>query len=443
MSFLTVLPDMVATSAENLVDVCSTLGVANAAAAVSTTGIAAAASDEVSTAIATLFGSYAQEYQTLSARAAAFHDEFVSVLKGSGAAYLSAEVANAEQNLIKTVNAPARALLGHPLIPTDGSATAGPGTGVIGTAGLRTVDAVATAVRSGANATLGRVTAAESVVAASATRVASAATLLPGHVAASVESVSASLPASLASLSLLGSTAAPAAQATVDIAAPYQELIENTAANLQSLGSTWAANPAPFLSQILANQLGYGQTIATSLQNAAQDLGAVLYDPSALNRALADLSPISAIGGQIQQNLINLGGTALTDVAPAVAFVAAGPALSTLQGFGISLNAFTTAVQSGDIAGALGALVDAPAVLANGFLNGGVTLPLLLPIGLGFVVLDVPFDGILVAPHATTATVTWFLPYFQEVVSGPTVGGIVSTLLTSVPQELATAITPA
>lgn len=64
MSFLTVLPDMVATSAENLVDVCSTLGVANAAAAVPTTGIAAAASDEVSTAIATLFGSYAQEYQT-------------------------------------------------------------------------------------------------------------------------------------------------------------------------------------------------------------------------------------------------------------------------------------------------------------------------------------------------------------------------------------------
>ncbi len=60
MSFLTVLPDMVATSAENLVDVCSTLGVANAAAAVPTTGIAAAASDEVSTAIATLFGSYAQ-----------------------------------------------------------------------------------------------------------------------------------------------------------------------------------------------------------------------------------------------------------------------------------------------------------------------------------------------------------------------------------------------
>lgn len=46
-----------------LATIGSTIGAANAAAAGSTTQIVAAAQDEVSTAIAALFGSYAQDYQ--------------------------------------------------------------------------------------------------------------------------------------------------------------------------------------------------------------------------------------------------------------------------------------------------------------------------------------------------------------------------------------------
>lgn len=41
--------------------------------------------------------------------------------------------------------------------------------------------------------------------------------------------------------------------------------------NLQSLGATWAANPAPFLGQIVSNQFGYGQLIFAALGNATRD----------------------------------------------------------------------------------------------------------------------------------------------------------------------------
>jgi len=103
MSFLTAAPEFVTAAAGDLADIGSMVGAANAAAALSTTGVAAAAADEVSTQIAMMFGAYAQRYQALSAQAAAFHNEFVSLMNGSALAYVTTEVANAEQNLLTTV----------------------------------------------------------------------------------------------------------------------------------------------------------------------------------------------------------------------------------------------------------------------------------------------------------------------------------------------------
>nr|WP_224770227.1 PE family protein [Mycobacterium simulans] len=60
--------------------ISSTISAANAAAAIPTVGIQVAAADEVSAAIATLFGSYAQDYQVLSAEVAAQQDQFVAAL---------------------------------------------------------------------------------------------------------------------------------------------------------------------------------------------------------------------------------------------------------------------------------------------------------------------------------------------------------------------------
>jgi hypothetical protein len=86
--------------AGDLAGIGSTLREATAAAAGQTTAITSAAADDVSLAISDLFGAYGQQFQMMSAHAAAFHNEFMSVLSGGAAAYLSTEIANAQQAMI-------------------------------------------------------------------------------------------------------------------------------------------------------------------------------------------------------------------------------------------------------------------------------------------------------------------------------------------------------
>ncbi|BDE16328.1 hypothetical protein Mkiyose1665_25520 [Mycobacterium kiyosense] len=94
VSYVSVVPETVAAAASNLANLGSTISAANAAAAAPTTSVLAAAQDEVSTAIAALFGSHAHQFQALSAKAAAFHDQFVQALTGGAASYVKAEAAN-------------------------------------------------------------------------------------------------------------------------------------------------------------------------------------------------------------------------------------------------------------------------------------------------------------------------------------------------------------
>ncbi|WP_459797547.1 PE family protein, partial [Mycobacterium riyadhense] len=130
MSFVIAAPEMVATAAQNVAGLGSMLQAANAAAAVATTGLVPAAGDEVSAAIAAFFGTHAQQYQALSAQAAAFQDRFVQTLNSAGRVYAAAEAANAsplqalEQNLLGAINAPAQALFGRPLIGNGANGTA-------------------------------------------------------------------------------------------------------------------------------------------------------------------------------------------------------------------------------------------------------------------------------------------------------------------------------
>jgi PE family len=124
MSGLSITPDGMAGASGELADLGAVLRGASTAAASQTTAIVAPAADEVSAAVTSLFGTHAQEFQAVSARAAAFHDNFVNLLNGSAAQYFGTELANAQQTLTNAVNAPAQALLGHPLI---GAETAGVG----------------------------------------------------------------------------------------------------------------------------------------------------------------------------------------------------------------------------------------------------------------------------------------------------------------------------
>jgi hypothetical protein len=57
--------------------------------------VAAAAADEVSMSVATMFNTYAEQFQALNAQAATFHDQFVQALTASAGLYATAEVDNA------------------------------------------------------------------------------------------------------------------------------------------------------------------------------------------------------------------------------------------------------------------------------------------------------------------------------------------------------------
>lgn len=537
MSFMFMVPELVESAAQDLVGLRWGINEATAAAAAPTTGILAAGADEVSAAISALFSAHGQEFQAVSAQVEAFHDEFVGLLSAGTSAYANAEAAGA-RTLLNAVNPPAEALLGAPLIGT-------------GTAAARALAS-------------------------------SAAALAPGSIQAELQSISATISNAPAALGTFGAT----------IAGPYQTLLTNTVANLQSLGSAVAANPAPFLHQFITNQLGYGQlaatavhnavtnfpavlanapaniqaafralatadptafihqvitnqmgfaqTVATSLQSAAHDFntgwqalptayqtayqqfmagnvnGAVdtlgsgfgklfitgfdvsvgpidpACDPPLLTitptGTLGDLLPIFAIPGQMAQNLTNLipasipaqmaqnatnvikafTNTSLTSVLQpfadptspiglgividanmglplALAIDGLGGPISGLNALGSSVSTFVNAVHTGNALGALGVALDAPAVVANGFLNGQMTFPLTIDVVGIPTTLNLPFSGILVPPGTYSAvedlTGLGLGPLFlNSTVTGTPLGGIVPGLLDFLPEQLAVAI---
>jgi hypothetical protein len=90
----------------------------------------------VSAAIAAVFSAHGQQFQALSAQAAAFHNQFVQLMNAGAGQYALTEAANATplqtvgHDLLNAVNAPTQALLGRPLI--GNGANGAPGTGQAG-----------------------------------------------------------------------------------------------------------------------------------------------------------------------------------------------------------------------------------------------------------------------------------------------------------------------
>jgi hypothetical protein len=84
---------------------------------------------------------------------------------------------------------------------------------------------------------------------------------------------------------------APAASTgQASIAGPYETLFANTVANLQTLESAILANPAPFLSQFLLNQIGYAREILAGAEYILQNLPAVLANlPANIQAAIQGL----------------------------------------------------------------------------------------------------------------------------------------------------------
>ncbi|GAB3022422.1 PE family protein [Mycobacterium bourgelatii] len=95
MSYVFAVPEMMTAAATDLAAIETVLSQASAAASAGTTAVLAAGADEVSAAVAALFSAQGQTYQALSARAAAFHEQFVQLMKVAAGSYASAETAAA------------------------------------------------------------------------------------------------------------------------------------------------------------------------------------------------------------------------------------------------------------------------------------------------------------------------------------------------------------
>lgn len=94
MTYVVAEPQMMAVLADDAERIGSAISAASAAAARLTSDLPAAAADEVSEAIAQLFGEYGQEYQAIATEVEAFHRQFHQALAAAKNAYAQAEAAN-------------------------------------------------------------------------------------------------------------------------------------------------------------------------------------------------------------------------------------------------------------------------------------------------------------------------------------------------------------
>lgn len=180
MSYMLATPDMLAATAADVAGIGSSLRAANAAAATPTTAVVAAAGDEVSAAIASLFSGQAQQFQSLSAQAAAFHAQFTQLLTGAGSAYADAEATTTsalqtmQQDVLNTLNGPAT-LLGHPLIDNPAASTiAAAANGGSAATGQASASSAAAAAGNAGSATTASLTPASMSTAAASTTTAGA-----------------------------------------------------------------------------------------------------------------------------------------------------------------------------------------------------------------------------------------------------------------------------
>lgn len=253
MSFVIAEPDFVTAAAGQLAGIRSSIGAAAEAAAAPTTGIAQAAADEISAAISRLFGAYGQEFQAVNSQAAAFHAEFVRLLNGSAAAYLTADIANAEQTLLSGAMGfptaaptdPLGGLLGGLLGggTTSGGGLLGPLTGGTGGLNLGGVNFVLPSLPS----------------LLSPNTLNSALSSLSGATG-QLGPILGGIGTSVQNLLFPQLVAAPGVAAAPN---PYQVLFENTVRNLSDLGANY--RPFPILSQVAVNQAHYAQLAGNAL----------------------------------------------------------------------------------------------------------------------------------------------------------------------------------
>lgn len=152
MSYVIAAPEYVAAAATDLAGIGSAISDASTFAAGPITGVAApAGADEVSAGISALFAAHAADFQTISAQAAAFHDQFVQLMRLGAQQYGVSEAANLAS--FQTGSAmPAQPLAGH---LTDQTAQAAPTAAAVAQAVAVTSTAAAPALAAAPTGSVG------------------------------------------------------------------------------------------------------------------------------------------------------------------------------------------------------------------------------------------------------------------------------------------------
>ena len=218
-----------------------------------------------------------------------------------------------------------------------------------------------------------------------------------------------------------------------------------------------------------------GLTAAITPTGVLGDLLPILTIPGMMGQNFTNLLPPGSIPAQISQNFTNvldtLADTSLaaqvlftTAVIPRPPFITANLSVNLAAGlptalaidavgapynaagtFGSSVTTFIDELQTGDPIGAVGTLIDAPAVVTDAFLNGQSTLPLTFDIS-GFpATVNLPLNGILAPPTSYTASLDTGIPAIGTItvpVGGTPISGLATGLLVFAPEQLALAITP-
>jgi PE family len=210
--------------------------------------------------------------------------------------------------------------------------------------------------------------------------------------------------------------------------------------------------------------LGANDLLTITPTGTLGDLLPIFSIPRQMAQNFTNLLPAGSIAAHVSQNFTNVVKT-VTDLSVtstasfvladggaididthvglplALAIDALGGPVNALNALGSSAQTITGALQTGNLVGAVNGLLDAPANLANGFLNGQTTLPLSIS-ALGLpTTLNIPLDGILGPAAIYNATIPGLtdsgIPAF---VTGTPVGGILQDLLSIVPADIAAAL---
>ena len=352
MSFLVAEPESVTAAAGNLAGIGATIEEANAAAAARTTAITAAAADDVSLAIAEMFGTYGQQFHTLSADAAAFHSEFVTLLSGGAGAYISAELTNAELSGSAAASTPILGgllgggstgsgggilggLLGGGGSGGGGILGGGTGGGILGgllgplSGGFTTDNFIKFFTNLTGPINFGNLTPGISLTSGPFAFLAPTLNgvgldlgnfisnelvngLTPGNLVGAVTGLFQDVPALQGLQPLLNSLlpglfgpAPSTGPAPGPAPNPYQVLFDNTVTNLNLMGTQFIDHPFPVLNQIITNQNGYAETfwngVALDLQgfpaNVPENIQLALQGASTFNPAAVGQTFVHGITG--------------------------------------------------------------------------------------------------------------------------------------------------